>query len=78
MRLGDFVFLGVALLTLAVFACIGWLIWDELTAEKFSLRKDSWTCTRSHTETNYTYTQVGNTTIPIPYYTEVCDQWTRT
>lgn len=71
------IFVVGGLLALATVVAIPIAIYDEVVSEKFYLRKDSWTCTRSHTETYVTYTQVGNTSIPIPYDEEVCDQWTR-
>jgi hypothetical protein len=42
--------LGVA----ATFAFVGYQFYEEFAAEKFSLRKDTYTCTASHLEANGT------------------------
>jgi hypothetical protein len=45
-------------------------------AERFSLRKDSWSCTSSHQESSTTYVQSGSIMVPVTGYSTVCDQWT--
>jgi hypothetical protein len=66
----------VALLAFGVFA-IGYLVYDRLVAETFELRKDSWTCEKSHTETNLQPMLVGKVTILMPMKRNVCDVWVR-
>lgn len=56
-------------------AFLGYAIYDSATAETFSLRKDAWDCTRSHSETQTTWIMVNNQTIPVFSETMVCDQW---
>lgn len=54
-----------------------WAIGDAMFAETFSLRKDSWVCGKSHTETFHTVVLVGNVQIPQIQTQTVCDQWER-
>lgn len=73
-----------ALLVLVISGVISFIvamIVDDVYAEKFELRKDSWGCTRSHEETTQStyYLYVGGVQMPqTTYGTEtVCDQWSR-
>lgn len=55
---------------------VGYAIYDESQAEHFSLRKDRWTCTRSHTYIDMVPMPNGSggtTLMPTPR--KVCDQW---
>ena len=52
---------------------VGYLIYDDFTSEKFSLRKDEWSCTRSHNETRL----MPSGKIIVPTVHTVCDQWSR-
>lgn len=73
-RVVDYVvptFLGG--LVLAFLCLVGFVIWDSVHAEKFSLRKDSWQCTKSHKETSYNL--VGKVLVPITR--NVCDNYER-
>lgn len=56
--------------------CVGgiaYAVYDDVTADKFSLRKDQWVCGKSHNEQSVTW--AGK----VPIYTnkEVCDLWVR-
>lgn len=39
-----------ALLFFAAIILIGWFIYGEWTAERYSLKKSDWECTKDHTE----------------------------
>lgn len=56
---------------------LGWAIYDEVKAEKFYLRKDSWHCTANHVETTMIPIYNGNSTTYVPQVHSVCDQWSR-
>lgn len=62
-----------------ILGLIGWAIWGDATAEKFSLRKDSFVCTASHQETQIILQSFdgGKTQMPMPIINTICDQWTR-
>lgn len=64
-------------ITVAFFVWIGVLIYKDMRAETFALRKDSWACSMSHTETTTTYIQSGKTLVPMFSTSTVCDQWSR-
>jgi hypothetical protein len=68
-------FLVVLVGAIALLAAVPYLFWKDSQAERFSLRKDSWECTRSHQESSTTYIQVGNVMVPSTSYSTVCDQW---
>jgi len=51
----------------------GYAIYDSATAEYFNLRKDSWFCTASRTETYMQYNI--SLKISMPVTNEVCTQW---
>lgn len=55
---------------------VGWICWlayEAATSPTFSLRKDSWLCTREHVELRPML--IGKVTVMQPY--DVCDQWSR-
>lgn len=54
-----------------------WVIYDSVTAETFSLRKDEWVCAKSHTENVTTLMPVGKVMVPMTNTDAVCDQWIR-
>ena len=60
-----------------LFAVIAWAIYDDATAEHYSIRKDKFRCTASHVETGGYFMQSGKTQMWIPTTTTVCDQYTR-
>lgn len=68
-----------ALLIVIVLIMAGliYVTYDAVAAETFSLRKDAWTCTRSHSEVSSTFVQVDKIMIPIASTYDVCDQWSR-
>lgn len=68
--------LGAAIV--ALFAALGWAIWDGATATTFELRQDQWTCTESHSETRQRAQLVGKVMIMVPYNETVCDRYERT
>lgn len=70
-------FAALVVLSVVVAGCALWAVYDAVTAETFSLRKDEWTCTASHEETVTTWIVVGNVQVPQITTTTVCDQWTR-
>lgn len=57
---------------------IGWLIYDDVAADKIAIRKDQWRCTASHVTTTLVAQQIGQTTVMIPLTGNVCDQYSRT
>lgn len=69
----------IAVVVVAFIGLLGYVIYDAITAETFSLRKDQWTCTRSHTEVTSTMTTYdgGKTWVPMVQSNTVCDQWER-
>lgn len=83
--LGRFVgAIGAGLLAIAgagLAILIGWGIYDAVTAETFALRKDTWTCTASHEETQTITTNmiVGKVIVPqiITQVVTVCDRYER-
>ncbi len=56
---------------------IGYAAYDSITAETFELRKDSWRCTASHTDTTVVPIMTGSTTVMVPQSSTVCDRWER-
>lgn len=72
MYLEDWLFGAVVASVVAVLVWLGWLIYDDVHAEKFALRKDSWACTKSHNERHFLV--VGK--IVVPQTRSVCTQWT--
>lgn len=60
----------VVVLIVAPFA-----IYADMKAERFSLRKDEWSCSASVERPVTTYIQSGNVMIPITSYTKHCTQW---
>lgn len=70
----------IVLLGAAGIVVVGALIYfvvDLIGAETFSLRKDEWKCTSSHTEFTFIPQVVDKTTTLIPVMSTICDQWTR-
>lgn len=68
---------GCVVLLLLFIAALPFLIWGEAKAERFSLRKDEWDCSRSVDVPITTYIQSGNVMVPITTYTKSCVQWSR-
>lgn len=70
----QWLFVGVfGLMGAVLIGLIGFIIYDAAIAETFSLRKDHWKCTKSHSEE--TLVMAGKVMMPI--INTVCDQWTR-
>jgi hypothetical protein len=67
-------FIVIALIGLLILG--GMMIYSAVTAETFSLQKDSWICTKSHDESVVIYQQTGKIMVPIVISDTVCDQWT--
>lgn len=63
--------------TVVLAGLFGVAIYQDSRAEKFSLRKDSWACTRSHVDTFTTYIKIGDVMVPQFHTDTVCDQWSR-
>lgn len=69
----DALFFGILGALMAVMlGLLGYMAYDGIVADKFSLRKDSWECTREHTEMGQML--VGK--VMVPTFNTVCDQWT--
>jgi len=52
--------------------------YDEMIAEKFYLRKDSWACTKAHAEVSTVpITISGGYMVLVPETHNICDQWSR-
>jgi hypothetical protein len=63
----------ITMLVAALIALLGFFIWDDARAERFSLRKDQWACTQSHNEVHFV--MAAKTLIPTNQ--TVCTQWSR-
>ena len=57
------------LLTAVVIIVLAFVVYDEVTSDKFELRKDQWECTASH--------QVVKLVGKVVTIQEVCDRWER-
>lgn len=62
----------VALLGLGAYA-----IYDEITSDKFYLRKDEWRCSASHVETTLQTVVSDKSVVLVPVANAVCDEWSR-
>lgn len=60
-------------------AVIASAIYEDMNAERFSLRKDEWTCTSSHYESQpATYVSTGKVMVPVGGGSKkVCDNYAR-
>ncbi|RYD62552.1 MAG: hypothetical protein EOP83_14305 [Verrucomicrobiaceae bacterium] len=67
----------LTLIVVVGIAFLGWAVYDDITSEKYEIRKDEFTCTRSHQEVIMTTQTIGNTTYQVPQVSTVCDQYTR-
>lgn len=67
----------VIALLLCLLTAVVYGAYDEFRAEKFYLRKDSWTCTKSHLVATQTMVLVGKALIPIITTHTECDRWDR-
>lgn len=65
---------GIVLIVL-LFVLAPFAIYAEYKAEKFSLKKDEWSCTASVERPTTTYIQSGNVMVPITTYSKHCTQW---
>lgn len=72
---GPLCVLFVALLILGLFGTLAYACYDHFVAEKFSLRKDQWHCSATHTETVMVSQTVGSNVIFIPTPVTSCVQW---
>ena len=70
--------LASALIIFFVLFLLGlpFLIWADSKAERFSLKKDRWECSKSIQVPTTTYVQTGNVMVPITTYSTQCTQWT--
>lgn len=79
----DWAMVGLASLLGICAACIlvvlGFAIYDTAVSETMTLRKDEWSCTKSHSEVQSTVVITSNPTMVLPMTGEssVCDVWTR-
>lgn len=56
---------------------LGWSMWEAYRAPTFSLRKDQWVCVATHQEERLMTVPTGKTTLLIPRWETVCDEWRR-
>lgn len=68
------VIMAVCALVMGVcIVALGLALYDGATAETFELRKDQWTCAKSHTESRMVL--IGK--VVAPQSQTVCDVWQR-
>lgn len=70
----------VSVCFLLVFIGLPWFLYAWYTSSKsptFELRKDQWTCSRSHVETSTYYIKSGSVMVPQISHNAECDEWTR-
>lgn len=67
---------ATVLVVVGLAGLLGFGIYDAATADTFALRKDRWTCTRSHTALIPMTTMVGKVPVTTQMPQSVCDQWT--
>lgn len=65
----------------AILGAAGFGIYQDSQRPTFALKKDDWSCTKSHEESTTTYINQGDgktiILIPITTYSTVCDNWSR-
>ncbi len=64
-------------LIISVAGLIGYAVWDDAHAVKFSLRRDEWRCAASHRETSTDIVTTGKVVIPVISTRTVCDRYDR-
>lgn len=52
------------------------IIYADMQAERFALKKAEWACSASVERPITTYIQSGNVMIPVTTYSKHCTQWT--
>ena len=66
--------LAVAAVVLFLVA-LPFIIYADMTAERFSLKKAEWSCSASVERPVTTYIQSGSVMVPMTTYTKHCTQW---
>lgn len=69
MDIDKAIFIGGVSSVVAILALLGFAIYDTLTAETYSIRKDEFACTSQHVERRWTGKSAANVF--------VCDQYER-
>lgn len=71
----------MTIIAVLVFAAVVGLLWwateEEAKKPHFTLVKDQWHCTESHSQTYTSFIMVGKVMVPQVHTRQVCDQYNR-
>ncbi len=64
-------------LAMIFFCLLIWATYHDITATKYEIRKDQFSCTQTRQEIQYMTQQIGTQVTMVPFVVTVCDQYTR-